>query len=550
MLEAIPNAARRQLLAASAIALAGCRSAPEITGGFNGVSHLRGHLLREAAANTRPPVQRRTHVLIAGGGVTGLAAARALRQRGIQDFALLELEDQAGGNSRGAQVGGITCPLGAHYLPVPGDDAPAVQNLLEELGIRQRLAGRWQYDERYLCHSPQERLHFNGQWQPGLLPVDGVGPETLAQYQRFAQAIEALQKQAKFAVPMLNVPLAPVHLALDAITFAAWLDAQGLTDPQLRWYLDYACRDDYGAGIATVSAWAGVHYFASRHGFSPPQVEGEKPASHDESGGVLTWPQGNGWLTQQLAAPLGDRLTTGRVVTRIATAKHGVEVDALDVTTGTVERWQAAHCIVALPIFIAARVLQNPPDVVRRAAATVRYAPWLVANVHIREPLTDRPGAAPAWDNVVYGSASLGYVNARHQALSLSTGAFVGPTVLTVYRALGDVPDGRQQLMQRTWASWRDDLLADLSHAHPDLAAKTTQMDITRYGHAMVMPTPGLLGQMGRQPLQNMLKQLLNQERSNTRLSFAHSDWAGYSVFEEAFTLGDAAGRAAAGGGR
>jgi len=30
------------------------------------------------------------------------------------------------------------------------------------------------------------------------------------------------------------------------------------------------------------------------------------------------------------------------------------------------------------------------------------------------------------------------------------------------------------------------------------------------------------------------------------RLSFAHSDWAGYSVFEEAFTLGHEAGLSAA----
>jgi hypothetical protein len=70
---------------------------------------------------------------------------------------------------------GIACPQGAHYLPLPGDDAPAVQDLLEELGLRQRVAGRWQYDEQALCHSPQERLFFGGQWQAGLLPVQGVG---------------------------------------------------------------------------------------------------------------------------------------------------------------------------------------------------------------------------------------------------------------------------------------------------------------------------------------------------------------------------------------
>jgi hypothetical protein len=30
--------------------------------------------------------------------------------------------------------------------------------------------------------------------------------------------------------------------------------------------------------------------------------------------------------------------------------------------------------------------------------------PWLVANIHLDAPLQDRPGAAPAWDNVLYGT--------------------------------------------------------------------------------------------------------------------------------------------------
>ena len=102
--------------------------------------------------------------MVALAGLAGLAAARALRLKGMDDFALLELEDEAGGNSRGGAGNGITCPLGAHYLPVPGDDAPEVQDLLEELGLRKRVAGRWEYDERHLCHSPQERLFIDGAW--------------------------------------------------------------------------------------------------------------------------------------------------------------------------------------------------------------------------------------------------------------------------------------------------------------------------------------------------------------------------------------------------
>jgi hypothetical protein len=193
------------------------------------------------------------------------------------------------------------------------------------------VAGRWEYDERTLCHSPQERLFFHGEWQDGLLPVHGVGVDTLAQYRKFSQRIDALQHAAHFAIPTLKVAVTPELLALDAIAFSRWLDSEGFSDAQLRWYLDYCCRDDYGAGIAQVSAWAGIHYFASRHGFhAPGDPSGSANDANPERDGVLTWPEGNGWLTKQLAAPLGERLRTGQVVTRIAELRGGVEVDAWD----------------------------------------------------------------------------------------------------------------------------------------------------------------------------------------------------------------------------
>ena len=541
---------RRQVLGAGAAlagwALAGCTpdAAAHIEGGFTGTSPERGHLLREARPTREPDLTHRAHTVIAGGGVAGLAAGRALRLRGHDDFALLELEDTPGGNSRGTTVGGIACPQGAHYLPVPGDDAAEVQDLLEELGLRRRVAGRWQYDERHLCHSPQERLFLEGHWQEGLLPIDGVGASTLAQYRRFAALVADAQRQVHYAIPVLRSTLAPAQLALDAITFKAWLDRQGLTDAHLRWYLDYACRDDFGAGIATVSAWAGLHYFASRHGFHAPG-EGDEA----ERDAVLTWPEGNGWLSARLAAPLGDRLRTGRVVLRIAAEREGVVVDALDVAGDRLERWHARQAIVALPLHVAARVVQPLPDALRQRAAGLRSAPWLVANLRLRAPLQDRPGAAPSWDNVLYGSAGLGYVDAMHQSLR----PVPGPTVLTWYRALGDEAGAREALLAAPWASWRDAILAELAPAHPDLASKTLRIDIVRYGHAMAVPVPGVLSQIGLWRNVDRRHQLLKSEHLAVprfpevpRLVFAHSDWAGYSVFEEAFTLGHAAGLALA----
>ena len=549
---------RRHFLGSAAAALlAGCQPPPPaLEFAFAGIDLERGHALRDLLAQgplPAPTLVRRAQVIIAGGGVAGLAAARSLRLAGVHDFALLELEDTPGGNSRAGAVNGVACPLGAHYLPVPGDHAPEVQDLLEELGLRQRVAGRWQYDERHLCHSPQERLYFEREWQEGLLPVQGVGEATLEQYRRFSQAVGAASRAARFTMPQFaaldaKTGLAPAHQALDAMTFEAWLQQQGLDDAHLRWYLDYCCRDDYGAGMARVSAWAGLHYFASRHGFHAP---GEAVAEDRE--GVLTWPEGNGWLTQQLATPLKaqGQLQTGTSVLRIAETRRGVEVDAFNHHSGNVERWQAPRCIVALPVFVAARVVQNPPAFLAQAAQRLQWAPWAVTNIHLNAPLADRPGAAPAWDNVIYGDSNpggLGYVDASHQKLDPRP----GPTVLTYYQALGDVAEARQQLATQGAEHWGRAALAALAGPHPDVLQRATRVQVTRYGHAMSIPVPGVqtfLSQIGLQATPGKRKLLLNGERqralptpATARLAFAHSDWSGYSVFEEAFTRGHAAG--------
>ncbi len=553
---------RRHFLAGMALPVLGCDKVRDITGGFTGQNAARGHLLRERKTWPAPSQTVRTRVVIAGGGVAGLAAARSLGLQGLHDFALLDLEDQAGGNSRGTLVKGFACPMGAHYLPVPSDAAPDVQNLLEELGLRKRVSGRWIYDERHLCHSPQERLFFEGEWQDGLLPLRGVGRETLLQYQSFAALVAQVRTTPGWTIPAPRLQATAKNSALLAhktISFALYLAQNGLTDSHLLWYLNYCCNDDYGAGIATVSAWAGLHYFASRHGFSAPRPDGQDAAQPKEAiepaerEGVLTWPEGNGWLTRQLVLPLKERLHTNCLVVRIAAVKHGVEVDAFNPNTQTTQRWVAEQCIVALPIFVANRVIESPPDFLRQAATATRYAPWLVANIHIDAALNDPPGAPPSWDNVIHLQAdnaktghaegagltgqsangtSLGYVNAMHQSLQ----SVPGPTVLTHYRSLGDVPHGRKLLLDKSWSDWRDVVLADLSIAHPDLADKTTHIDITRYGHAMAVPLP--------LPAPSLQEQSPNSLRAGP-LVFAHSDWAGYSVFEEAFSLGHAAGRQA-----
>jgi hypothetical protein len=423
-------------------------------------------------------------------------------------------------------LAGAPCPLGAHYLPLPGAQAHEVADWLHEIGLLRLENGRSVADERHLCHSPQERLFFDGTWHEGLLPPADAGSSTWTQYRRFGERVDAVQRELGFAIPSSRVPWRAGHGALDAMTFQQWLAREGLDDARLVWYLDYCCRDDYGAGIDSVSAWAGLHYFGSRHGFhAPGSAESEREA-------VLTWPEGNAHLVQRLAAPLGDRWRSGCVVTRVAVERHAVGVDLWNEGTESAERWTASRVVLALPLFAAARVVADAPAALREAAAVLRYAPWLVANLHLDRPLLDRPGAPLSWDNVIYGSVGLGYVNARHQSLSPTPGTHV----LTAYRAL---PIGlRAALLERPWTEWAQAVIDDLAATHPDLPDKVRQIDLARHGHAMSIPLPGVRG--------HPALQALREGTTTPRLHFAHGDLAGYSVFEEAFAAGDTAGRAAA----
>jgi predicted NAD/FAD-dependent oxidoreductase len=523
---------RRALLsvAAGLPLAAACRRTPEPRhdGGWVGAQHARGHRLRDTQSGLlpQPTTTRRANVLIVGAGVAGLACARALAS--VDDVHLVDLEDAPGGNSRGHQIAGMACPLGAHYLPVPDEANVDLVELLQSFGLSRIEHGRRVYDERHLCHSPQERLFIDGQWQEGLLPVQGQPEATLAQYRRFADEVRRAAALG-FSLPTARSPWTPAHQALDAVTFAHWLDQHRFDAPALRTYLDYCCRDDYGAGPAQVSAWAGLHYFASRHGFHAPGT-----ADSDAREGVLTWPQGNGWLTERLAVPHRERLHTGKLVLRVEAARHEVHVDLWDARAERAERWTARQLVLATPLFIAARVWTTPPSALQAAVSQMRHAPWLVANLHIDTPLSDVGGAAPAWDNVLHGSPALGYVDAMHQ----STRPHPGPTVLTSYWALGgdnaeQLRANRTRLLQDDWAAWSRVVLADLSTAHPDLPAKVKRIDLMRYGHAMSIPLPGLRGSAALQALSRPLG----------RVHLAHSDLSGYSVFEEAFFHGTRVGR-------
>jgi hypothetical protein len=488
-----------------------------------------GHRLRDGGFPD-PTETVEVGTLIVGGGVAGLAAARELDRGGMKDWRLLELAGEPGGNSAWGRNGTTEFPWGAHYVPLPGVEAPEVLALFEELGVirRRDAQGRPVYAEEFLCHDPEERLFHHGRWQEGLVPHLGVSPADRVQIAGFLERMNQFRQatggdgRPVFAVPADRSSRDPEWLKLDQIPFAAWLDREGYTAAPLRWYLDYGCRDDFGSGVAVVSAWAGLHYFASRRGV----------AANAPSHAVVTWPAGNGWLIQRLRAGLDGRIDSGSAAFRVQPETRGVEVWAWSQARERTVRYRAQAVVLAVPQFIGARLMAGHDAVPGRGGGV--YPPWMVANLTLRE-LPEGRGAPLAWDNVLYGSRSLGYVVATHQHLR----AVPRATVLTFYQPLDSQPpaEARRAALARPWTDWCESILAELSPAHPRLEETVERIDVRVWGHGMICPVPGWLWDGRREAW----------GRSQGRIHWAHSDLGGMSLFEEAYIQGVQAARAVRG---
>jgi NAD(P)-binding Rossmann-like domain len=487
-----------------------------LPGEIVGARSSRGHKLRSGNFPTPSRVEE-SDIVIVGSGIAGLAAGYRLVSSGVHNFRILELEDHSGGNSSSGRNAVSAYPWGAHYVPLLTQESRAVRRLFEDLGIIEGYdAGSPIYNEYYICADPQERLYIYGRWQDGLIPTLGASERDHAQYKRFFAMMEIYKQQKGidgkplFAIPIDESSAEPSIRALDAITMKDWMQQQGYDSEPLHWYINYACRDDFGTRHDETSAWAGIHYFASRSG----------RAANSKESDVVTWPEGNGWLAQKLAAPIKQQTTTDAVVFNVADMVDHVLVNYWRESTGQTMRIKAKAAILATPQFVNKHIM--PGAFVPKE---ISYAPWAVANITLNKlPVED--GVALSWDNVIYRSPLLGYVAATHQLTQMNP----VQTVLTYYWPLSHTTpaQAREEALQRSLAEWQYIFLEELLKVHPDLKAHVERIDICLWGHAMARPVKNFIWGEER-------AKLLQQKPPVFR---AHSDMSGFSIFEEAYTHG------------
>ncbi len=517
-----------------------------------------GHALRDAARWPAPQDEIVTEVAILGGGVAGLSAAWQLARGGLHDFLLVD-GPEFGGNAAAGNFGGIGTddlrfPRGAHYLPLPSAESTHIREMLADTGVilRDPFAARPDFDERALVHAPDERLFFDGKWRDGLLPSDAVPDAEATQHARFLVRVGQLKSargsdgRKVFAIPLALASQDPAWTALDRQSMRQWMLAEGYTSPTLHGYVDYCCRDDYGAGHDLISAWAGLHYFASRAGH----------ADNAADGAVLTWPDGLHTMVTRLCARI-DAYRAAQTGARpwrrpgiaLQVREQGREVSVLcawwpqgaPISAPRTCRIRARRVICAMPLHVAAHVAPLGEFGFDPARHLPPTAPWMVSSFRLRGFPPEAPGVPLAWDNVVHGGRGLGYVVSTHQLIRQAKPA---ATVFTAYCPLDaaaaaggpprSVADTRRWLAEAAPAELMDYATTDLHTAYGRAFWRHADaVEITVRGHAMASPRTGFLANAGATALR----------AADGRILFAHADLSGLSVFEEAAWWGTRAAR-------
>ncbi len=520
---------RREILTAFfglPFALSACRSNSEnkpVAGEIVGANVDVGHILRENR-NYEVPNNNWENVKVAiiGGGAAGLSAAYKFQKSDFSDFVLLELENKIGGTAQSGTSDIVPYPWGAHYLPVPFQENAELIALLDEMSLTEGVkeTGEIIVKEQFLCREPEERVFYKGRWYHGLYLHAGESETDKREYEEFYKQVDfwvnwrdSNGKRA-FVLPVADCSRDADVLALDKLSFGDWLRQKGFTSERLFWYCDYACRDDYGLKLDQTSAWAGLFYFCSR-----------VRKSGDESQPFITFPEGNGRFINFLSDKIKDKTRLKTVVLEIVPSEKGVDVIYLNTANNEIRGLRCEKAIFAAPVFTARFLIRDFKKGAPAHLQEFEHNAWFVANLFLKDrPKTRFARDFPlAWDNVLYESPSLGYVNSTHQK-----GLDYGAAVFTYYYPMCHEENARAKLFALDHQELADIVLTDLSRAHPNIRELTEKIDVMRWGHAMISPRPNFLWSGARDEAQKPFR----------NIHFAHSDLSGIALFEEAFYHG------------
>ncbi|MGX1270648.1 flavin monoamine oxidase family protein [Streptomyces phaeoluteigriseus] len=425
---------------------------------------------------------RTVDVVIVGGGLAGLTAARDLVAAG-RTVAVLEARDRVGGRVLGLTLpnGGVT-EGGGEFI---GPTQDRVKALADSLGVATFAT----YNTgRNLLHKDGKKTAYATDGLLGSVPpVDAAGLANAAIVQA---SLDDMAKQVPVDAPWTAAKAAE----WDRQTFESWLRANAVI-PSAKFLLDVACTSVFSAEPRELSLLFVLFYIAAAGNEQTPGTL-ERLTETANGAQELRFVGGSQLVPVKLAATLGDRVVLNapvRTITRSGSS-YVVTADGVTVT--------AKRVVVAVPPPLAARISYDPLLPADRDQLTQRLpmasvgkaiaiydTPFWRADGLNGQVVSDTGAVSSTFDNsppdASYG-ALMGFIEAdKMRALDASPADTVRAAVLADFATyFGDRAKTPTSFVLQRWNNEAYTRGGPVSIAAPGV--------LTQYGPALRRPVGGI----------------------------------------------------------
>jgi len=270
----------------------------------------------------------RRDVVVVGAGLSGLCAARRLSRRGAS-VQVLEARDRVGGRTWSQDLGRGRFDVGGQWIG-PGQNRVAA--LAKELGL-----------ETFRTHTRGKKvLEVDGKVSTYKSSIPSLSLVSLIQMQGALSYVDRVRKRVEPTAPLAGDRADQ----LDSETLETWR-RRFMKSDTINAVMDAAIRTLFGAEARDLSALYFLMFLNAGGGLMR-LVEADGGAQQDR------FVVGAQALALGLAEELGDAVTLGAPVAKIAQSNDGVEVET---TLGTVS---GKVVIVAIPPTLAGRIQYEP----------------------------------------------------------------------------------------------------------------------------------------------------------------------------------------------
>jgi hypothetical protein len=436
-------------------------------------------------------------VAIVGGGLSGLASAYFLRH---YNTVLFELRDRFGGNAMGEEWQEIKYSLGGAYFITP-DNGSFLHQFYHELGLHRLVRTNY----------PPDPMELNGIIRDDFW--SGVSPEEEKVFQRYAEVVTQIWENEYPDIPLSKDPVEAARVrALDRLTFRQDVEQRmGIPmTPLLAAGVQSYFFSSFDAPMEEISAACGWNFVAA------------------EEGGRWVLPGGNAQFVYELWRRLKERedhipsqcrphYLRGRCrVIDVRPRGQRVQVTYFDAAQN-LRSISARFVIMAGSKHIAKHVLFDLEhwDFDKAGAMSqISTAAYLVANVLLNSPIE-----RDFYDCFLLGDGVHYPMNGEQLeqnpiVTDMLRGDYTreqGPrSVLTLYWPLSWASARFTLLLNDPWQHYTGLLVPQIRRMLslldvPDSAVR--QVRLTRWGHAMPIPRPGLIAngtvELAARPLGN-----------------------------------------------